>query len=343
MLFDILLEHFESEKSISDILISENENLVIRNKGEIKVLEQLIDSKQVDQIIDEICKQNTIIRDNKTELDIWYYSGWGFTYRINLFHKSWKRAMAIRKITNQVLELQDIMTESLAKTIISTILNKQSGLFLVTGTAWSGKSTTLMACLEYLNTHYAKHIITVEDPIEFVYKNKMSVFSQRQIERDTESFGTGLKSLLRQNPDIVLVGEIRDPESAEAVINIAETGHLVLSTLHTKAAINTVSRLVSFFPPYYQDSIRDRLADVFLGSLAQNLIKVPDEIIKNDLNSRILVSNFWRVATFELLINNTAVSNAIRKGDFKQIPSFIQTGKVDGMIEMWEYRKLIWL
>jgi twitching motility protein PilT len=343
MLFDILLEHFESEKNISDILISENEDLVIRKNGDIQVLEQLIDTKQVDQIITEICAQNALTRDNKNELDIGYYSAGGFTYRINLFYKLGKRALAIRKITNQALELEDIMTAGLAKTIISSVLNKQSGLFLVTGTAWSGKSTTLMACLEYLNTHFSKHIITVEDPIEFVYKNKKSIFSQRQIERDTQTFSSGLKSLLRQNPDIVLVGEIRDPESAEAVINIAETGHLVLSTLHTKAAINTVSRLVSFFPPYYQDSIRDRLADVFLGSLAQNLIKLPEDIVKNDLNSRILASNFGRVATYELLINNTAVSNAIRKGDFKQIPSFIQTGKADGMIEMGEYKKLIWL
>ena len=135
MLFDTLLEHFESEKNISDILISENEDLVIRKTGDIKVLEQLIDSAQVDQIISEICAQNALTRDNKTELDIGYYSKGGFTYRINIFHKSGKRALAIRKITNQVMELQDIMTESLAKTIISSVLHKPSGLFLVTGTA----------------------------------------------------------------------------------------------------------------------------------------------------------------------------------------------------------------
>lgn len=342
-LFDTLLSHIESDKNISDILITEWSPFAIRKNGEVLLAEKVIDIAQIDQIIQEICTQNTITWDMTHELDIGYHSAWWYYYRINLFLKSWVRALAVRKITNSTLELEDIAVASLAHTIKTKILQQKSGLFLVTGTAWSGKSTTLMACLEYINRHHAKHIITIEDPIEFVYKNNLSLFSQRQVGRDTQSFGSGLKSLLRQNPDVILVWEIRDPESAEAVINIAETWHLVLSTLHTKAAINTVSRLVSFFPPYYQDSIKDRLADVFLGSLAQQLIKLPENIKSNNLNQRILHNDYGRVASFELMINNTAISNTIRKGDFKQIPSLIQTGKTDGMMTREDYNKMIGL
>ena len=186
------------------------------------------------------------------------------------------------------MQLEDIMTTNLAQTIKNKILSKKSGLFLVTGTAGSGKSTTLTTFLEYINANFTKHVLTIEDPIEFVYQNNKSLFSQRQVGKDTASFASGLKSLLRQNPDVILVGEIRDPESAEAVINIAETGHLVLSTLHTKAGINTISRLVSFFPPHYQDSIKDRLADVYLGSLAQQLVKIPSTIKTTDVNRQII-------------------------------------------------------
>lgn len=340
-MFDTLLSYLEKDVNISDILISEWQKIAIRRSGTIEIVDQLLDEGQMDQIISEILLQNATQWTPGVELDIGYHSAWWFFYRINCFLKSGSRAMAIRKITNSTLELEDIMTTGLAKTLQQMILDKTSGLFLVTGTAGSWKSTTLMACLEYINSHFPKHIVTLEDPIEFVFKNKLSLFSQRQIGKDTQTFWSGLKSLLRQNPDVILVGEIRDPESAEAVITIAETGHLVLSTLHTKAAINTVSRLVSFFPPHYQDSIKDRLADVFLGSLAQHLMKAPESMKENAENKRIIWNHFARIATYELMLNNTAISNTIRKWDFKQIPSLIQTGKADGMIEMSEYEKII--
>lgn len=342
-MFDTILSYLEKDINISDILISEWQKIAIRKSWIIQILDQVLDEQQITQIISEISLQNDVTRSPDHELDVGYHSAGWYFYRINCFLKSGTRALAIRKITNSTLELEDIMTAGLAKTLKEKILHKKSGLFLVTGTAGSGKSTTLMACLEYLNTHFPKHIVTLEDPIEFVFQNKLSLFSQRQVGKDTASFWTGLKSLLRQNPDVILVGEIRDPESAEAVITIAETGHLVLSTLHTKAAINTVSRLVSFFPPHYQDSIKDRLADVFLWSLAQQLIKAPEGMKENADNKQIIWNHFARIATYELMLNNTAIANTIRKWDFKQIPSLIQTAKGDGMMEMGEYEKIIGL
>lgn len=342
-MFDQLLSYIEKDINISDILISASWKIAVRKSGTIQILDQELDDAQFDQIIFLINEQNKSTWNLIDELDIGYHSSWGFYYRVNCFLKSWIRSLAIRKITNNALELEDIMTTALAKTLKDKILAKKSGLFLVTGTAWSWKSTTLMACLDYINKHFAKHIITLEDPVEFVFQNKKSLFSQRQIGRDTHSFWTWLKSLLRQNPDVIFVWEIRDPESAEAVINIAETGHLVLSTLHTKAAINTVSRLVSFFPPHYQDSIKDRLSDVFLWSLAQQLIKVPDDIKINPENKQIIWNNFSRIASYELMLNNIAIANTIRKWDFKQIPSLIQTWRGDGMIEIGEYMKIVGL
>lgn len=343
-MLDKLLSNFQSNINVSDILLTEWDHIAVRIDWDIHTLENKIDTNQINQIIKEALDQNNIwpYASSLHEIDLGYVYD-NQSYRINIFQKSWKKALAIRKLTNFDIDLQDVMTEKLATTIQKKVLEKKSWLFLVTWTAWSGKSTTLIWCLEYLNKTAQKHIITIEDPIEYVFTPKQSIFSQREVGMDTESFETWLKSLLRQNPDVVMVWEIRDPTSAEAVINIAETWHLVLSTLHTKSAVNTISRLVSFFPPHYQDSIKDRLADVYLWSLAQTLIKTPKDIKLNNNNKNIL-SKWWnRIAEFELCLNNTAMANTIRKWDFKSIPNIIQTGSQEGMISIDDYRKIIWL
>ncbi len=343
-MIDNLLAKFQSNINISDILLTQEDCVAIRMDWDIHTVESTITTEQIDQMIKEILDQNNIWPAGNllNEIDISYIYD-NQSYRVNIFQKSWKKALAIRKLTNFDINLEDIMSLDLAKSIQKKVLEKKSWLFLVTGTAWSGKSTTLIWCLEYINQNYQKHIITIEDPREYIFTPKKSIFSQREVGIDTVSFESWLKSLLRQNPDIVMVWEIRDPTSAEAVINIAETWHLVLSTLHTKSAVNTISRLVSFFPPYYQDSIKDRLADVYLWSLAQTLIKTPKDIKINDNNKHIL-SKWWnRIAEFELCLNNTAMANTIRKWDFKSIPNIIQTGSQEGMISVDDYRKIVWL
>lgn len=340
-MLDQLLSPIESDQNISDILISAGSPLVVRKNGDIVLTSIIVTQGDIESICKEIEQQAMIAIKGNKEYDCTYHSSGGYYYRINVFLKQWLRALAMRKIAKKTWDLEGLMIPSLATTLKKHILSASWWLFLVTGVAWSGKSTTLNSCLEYINTHNAKHIITIEDPIEFVYQSKKSVFSQRQVEHDTVDFTSGLKSLLRQNPDIVLVGEIRDRESAEAVLTIAETWHLVLSTLHTKSASSTLSRFISFFPPLVQDAIRDRLADVFLGSLAQQLTLLPSHISINEQNSNILSNHFERVALYELILNTMAVSNSIRKGDFKQIPSLIQTGKSDGMITMEEYGRIL--
>lgn len=343
-MLDKLLSKFQSDINVSDILLTEWGHIAIRANGDIHTLDSIINIEQINQIIKEILNQNNIwpVANLLNEIDVWYIYD-NQSYRINIFQKSWKKALAIRKLTNFDIDLQDVMTEKLANTIEKKVLEKRSWLFLVTGTAGSGKSTTLIWCLEYINKNFQKHIITIEDPTEYIFKPKKSIFSQREVGMDTVSFESGLKSLLRQNPDVVMIWEIRDPASAEAVINIAETWHLVLSTLHTKSAVNTISRLVSFFPPHYQDSIKDRLADVYLWSLAQSLVKVPDDIQQNIYNKDILSKWRNRIGEFELCLNNTAMANTIRKWDFKSIPNIIQTGSQEGMVSIEDYRKIIWL
>jgi twitching motility protein PilT len=236
-----------------------------------------------------------------------------------------KIAVAMRKINYEPLPLETLMYEDVANNVKEKVLNQKTGLFLVTGPTGSGKTTSLIAMIEYLNQRRKEHIITIEDPIEYVFQPKNCLISQRELGSDTLSFARAMKSAMRQDPDIIFVGEIRDPETAEAAINLAETGHLVFSTLHTRSASNTVNRLISFFPPGIQDSIKDRLADSLLGVQSQFLLKTSDDQ--------------KRVGMFELMINTTAIRNNIRKDDGKQIDSIIETSRTHGMISFLEYAK----
>ncbi|HMY80784.1 MAG TPA: ATPase, T2SS/T4P/T4SS family [Candidatus Absconditabacterales bacterium] len=338
-----MLKPYEPDLTISDILIRQGEVLVYRKNGILEYTTTMIDQPLFDALLMDLTTNHALQTVNVVEQDGIYQSPGGYFYRINAFLSGGKPSLALRKITNHAPELTSLMAPILVNTLIKLVLSRSSGLFLVTGTAGSGKSTTLMSCLEYINQHYPKHIVTIEDPIEYVYRHKHSFFSQRQVGDDTHTFESGLKSLLRQNPDIVLVGEIRDKQSADAVISIAETGHLVLSTLHTKSALSTISRLISFFPPEQQPSIQDRLADIFVGSLAQTLVPLPHTVQPNEHNKDILSNQFQRIGLFELMLGNTAVTNSIRKGDFKQLPSCIQTGRSQGMMSMEDYKILIGL
>jgi len=223
------------------------------------------------------------------------------------------------------MPLENLMYKDVADSIKEHILTQKTGLFLVTGPTGSGKTTSMIAMIELLNRTRKEHIITIEDPIEYVFEPQQCLISQRELGSDTLSFARAMKSAMRQDPDIIFVGEIRDPETAEAAINLAETGHLVFSTLHTRGASNTINRLVSFFPPANQDSIKDRLADSLLGVQSQFLLKTADDK--------------HRVGLYELMINNVAIRNNIRKDDGRQIDSIIETSRSYGMISHTEYAK----
>jgi len=191
------------------------------------------------------------------------------------------------------------------------------GLVLVTGPTGSGKSTTLAAMVDLINETRTDHILTIEDPIEFVHQNKKSLVNQREIRTNTKSFAAALRAALREDPDVILVGEMRDRETIELGITAAETGHLVFGTLHTNSAPKTVDRIIDVFPADEQDQVRSMLAESLKGVVAQVLLKAKD--------------GKSRMAAWELMVGTPAISNLIREGKIHQIPSIIQTGKKDGM------------
>ena len=240
-------------------------------------------------------------------------------FRVNVFRQLESDAIAIRSITLDVPTLEELNHPNIIKELVA----KRRGLILVTGPTGSGKSTTLAAMINEINSTRSENIITLEDPIEYIHKHKKSIINQREIGRDSKSYKSALKAALREDPDVILIGEMRDLETISIAITAAETGHLVLSTLHTIGATQTIDRIIDVFPPYQQQQIRVQLASVLQGVISQQLIETID--------------NNNRVAAFETMIINPAIQNQIREGKTHQIQSVIQTGSKFGMKTMDMY------
>lgn len=257
------------------------------------------------------------------DMDFAYVAKTGISYRVNAFMRLGRVWVVMRKINAVAKNIEDLMYADTADSIKKNILSRKTGLFLVTGPTWSGKSTSLVAMLEHLNHLKPSHMITIEDPIEFIFKPDKCIISQREIGNDTRSFANALKSAMREDPNIIFVWEIRDPDTAEAALNMAETGHLVFSTLHTSSASATVNRYISLFPPEIQDSVCDRLSDSLSGVLSQFLVKTAD--------------GKSRVGLYELMINTTSIRNNIKRREIKQIDNIIETSSSQGMISMKAY------
>ena len=237
-------------------------------------------------------------------------------FRFNLYFQMGSIAFSIRHIPMKIPKLEDL---NLPK-ILRELIKKQNGLILVTGQTGSGKSTTLAAMIDVINQEQPLHIVTVEDPIEYVYKPKKSIISQREVGGDTQSFASALRHVLRQDPDVILIGEIRDLETMQAAITAAETGHLVLSTLHTTSASQTIDRIIDIFPPYQQSQIRSQLSITLQAVVTQKLIK------RIDMKGRI--------PTTEILIATPAIRSMIREGKSQQIYPAIEMGREYGMQTM---------
>lgn len=218
-----------------------------------------------------------------------------------------------------------MMFSNQADTLKSSILTAKKWLFLVTWPTGSGKSTSIVSMLEYINSIRNENIITIEDPIEFVFKQNKCIISQREIGHDSRSFKNALKGLMRQDPDIVFVWEIRDTETAETVLSVAESWHLVFSTLHTSSAADTLTRFLSFFPANMQENVAIRLANILLWVQSQMLVKMANA------DSRIWV--------FELLLNTIAVKNHLKKWDISQVEALIESSSSLGMISISQYAK----
>lgn len=263
-------------------------------------------------ILDEDQKQ-ILLKDK--EIDFSFAFGDLGRFRVNAFHERGNIAAAMRLIPNEVLTVEQLGLPQ----IVSKFADYPRGLVLVTGPTGSGKSTTLAAMLHKINNERASHIITIEDPIEFTHKSKMSVIVQREVHYDTYSFSAALRSALRQDPDVVMIGEMRDLETIAAAITIAETGHLVFATLHTNSAAQSIDRMIDVFPPHQQPQIRSQLSNILMAICSQRLIPA---------------IGGGRIASAEILVATPAVRNIIREGKSHQLDAVIQTGAEFGMQSM---------
>jgi twitching motility protein PilT len=243
-------------------------------------------------------------------------------FRVNVFHQLRGPGAVFRVIPDEAVTLEAIE----APEIFKKICDKPHGLVLITGPTGSGKSTTMSAMIDYINAKEAKHVITIENPIEFVHKSKKCLINQREVGQNTKSFSMALRSALREDPDIILVGEMRDIESIRLAITAAETGHLVISTLHTNSAPETIDRIINVFPAGEQNLIRGMLSVSLQAVIAQTLLKKKDG---------------GRIASYEIMICNSAIRNLIREGKVAQIVSSIQTGQSEGMVTREQYTELL--
>ena len=238
--------------------------------------------------------------------------------RVSCFHQYNGVSAVIRIIPDRIPSFEDLDSPDIFKKICALT----HGLVLITGPTGSGKSTTMSAMISYINTHFKKHIITIEDPIEAVYKSDQCIINQREIGAHTRDFHQALRSALREDPDIILVGEMRDIESIRLAVTAAETGHLVISTLHTNSTQETIDRMVNVFPAGEQNFIRSMLSLSLQAVVSQTLIKKKDG---------------GRVAAYEIMLANSAIRNLIRENKIHQIYSIIQTGKSEGMMTRDQY------
>lgn len=263
-------------------------------------------------ILDE--DQKLILLKDK-EFDFSFAFGDLGRFRVNAFHERGNLAAALRLIPNEIMSIEQLGLPP----VVNKFVNYPRGLVLVTGPTGSGKSTTLAALVHNINNERAAHIITIEDPIEFTHKSKKSVIVQREVHYDTYSFSAALRSSLREDPDVVLIGEMRDLETIAAAITIAETGHLVFATLHTNGAAQSIDRMIDVFPPHQQPQIRAQLSNILMAICSQRL--VPG-------------IGGGRLAAAEILVATPAVRNIIREGKTHQLEAVIQTGAEHGMQSM---------
>lgn len=305
-------------KKASDLHITVGVPPVIRMYGELVPLKypilRPIDTRQLlEQIVTREQLEHFL---QHGELDFSYAIPGFSRFRVNAFRQRGATAIVARMINETVPTLEELGLPD----NIADLVRKPRGLVLVTGPTGSGKTTTLAALINLINMERSTHIITLEDPIEYLHQHKKSIVNQREIHTDTESFSIALRAALREDPDVILVGEMRDTETISTAITAAETGHLVLATLHTGDAAQTVDRIIDVFPPYQQQQIRTQLAMTLQGIVAQQLLP--------------RVAGYGRVAALEILIATPAVRNLIREGKTHQIISVLQTGSKLGMMSM---------
>jgi twitching motility protein PilT len=305
----------------SDLHISPGQPPILRVHGDLLPIKNMLplDAESAKRLIYSTFDAGQLKEfEEKREIDYAISIPAFSRFRVNAFHQSNGVAGVFRAIPEKVLTLDELNMPSVFK----QLLDLSQGLILVTGSTGSGKSTTLASMVDYINTHQSRHIITIEYPIEFIHMSKKSLINQRQVKRDTVDFNSALRSALREDPDVILIGEMRDLETIRLALTAAETGHLVMATLHTCSAARTISRIVDAFPLAEKNMIRNMLSESLQAVICQKLVKrIAD----------------GRVPAFEILLVTNAIRNLIRDDKVVQIYSSIQTSSKIGMCTLDQY------
>jgi twitching motility protein PilT len=309
----------------SDLHISIGQPPVIRHHGRLRKLDaKVLDSEDTTGLMKSItpdrCQQELQQRGG-TDFAIEYTDG--VRFRCAVFKQKQSIGMVMRRIPSQFLTFEQLRTPE----AIRALMIRPRGLFLVTGPTGSGKTTTLASMINFINDNYDRHVITLEDPIEYFHKHKKSTINQREVGIDVPDFREGIRRGLRMDPDVILVGEMRDLETLRAALEAAETGHLVFGTLHTSGAASTVDRVITVFPENEQDQIRTQLAGALIGVLSQALLPRKPEGL---------------VAAYEMMVVTPAIRNLIRENKTYRIDSSIQTGRKHGMFLLDESLFRLW-
>lgn len=304
-------------KHASDIHINVGIPVTLRVDGKLFSIPDVapVNEAKAKTLVSELANSDLLTTlEQKKEIDF-SFGHKDMRFRVNIFYQKGNVAASLRLIPSSIRSFKDLGLPP----ILEKFTEHSQGFVIITGPTGSGKSTTLAAMIDKINDERREHIITIEDPIEYVFEHKKSIVSQREVGQDTNTFARALRSCLREDPDVVLVGEMRDLETIDAALTLAETGHLVFTTLHTNSAAQTADRIVSVFPPHQQQQVRSQLASVLQGVVSQRLIP------------RV---NGGRVLAAEIMIANPAIKSLIRDNKVHQIPNIIQTGASEGMISL---------
>lgn len=303
------------KRGASDLHLHVGRRPTLRLHGRLRPLEtKVLEPEDTVSLMKQICPERAQQElQEQGGTDFGFEFGEAGRFRTSIFHQKGNISLVLRLIPSRLMSFEEIGLPG----IVTSLCRRPRGMFLVTGPTGSGKTTTLATMIDYINNNFDKHIITIEDPIEYYHPHKKSMMSQREVGVDVPSFSEALRRALRQDPDVILVGELRDLETIESALRAAETGHLVFGTLHTTNAQGTITRIVDQFPVDQQEQIRVQLASSLIGVLCQSLMP------RSDIRGMI--------AAFEFMAVTNAIANLIRENKVFRIPSSIQTGKKLGM------------
>ena len=312
-----IIERYNKEYQFSDIHLKEDKPIMLRIDGDIMIPdEDIVSSAELQEFANDTLNEGQKSRlEEVRDVDLAIEIG-TCRFRANFFYTADGLSAVLRKIETEIPSMVQLNLPH----VMQAIAEKPNGLVLVTGPTGSGKSTSLAAIIDTINDTKQGHILTIEDPIEYIHHAKNCSISQREMGRDAESFASALRASLREDPDVILVGEMRDLETIQLALTAAETGHLVFATLHTSGAPNTINRIIDVFPAEQQSQVRAQLSQSLQMVVTQKLFKKSDEE--------------GRVAAFEVMVCNHAVRNLIREGKIFQIETVMQTARAEGMVTM---------